>query len=74
MDLVGILTQGVAPPPLRIQMGLVTAVAATTCTVTIAGTSIPGIRRTTSFTPIVNDIVIILFNGPDLILLGSLQT
>lgn len=65
-----------APPAtgrLRLRQGKVTAVALGSCTVLLAGSTvpIPGVKNAVGYRPDVNDTVWILQNGPDLLVIGS---
>jgi len=69
--------QAIAPKeetPVRVQMGVVTAIAGNTVSLKIANgaTEVSGIRFLASYVPVVTDVVIILANGPDKIVLGDL--
>lgn len=65
-----------APPsdPIRVRFGQVTASAASSVSVTVGGstTVISGVRYLKSYTPVVNDTVVMLTDGLDLIVLGSI--
>lgn len=61
-------------PTARVRWGTVTAVGATTVDVTIAGSTvaIPGVRRLASYSPTINDTVVLLVGAGDLFVLGKL--
>lgn len=61
--------------PLRVRFGQVTASAATSVTVTVGGstTAITGVPFLKSYTPVVNDTVVMLTDGLDLVVLGAIS-
>jgi hypothetical protein len=63
-----------AGDPIRLRFGQVTASAAASVSVTVGGSStvISGVPYLKSYTPVVNDTVLLLTDGLDLIVLGSM--
>lgn len=66
-------------PSLGLRLGKVTAVAAgppPTVSLQLGGSTvaIPGVRYLSSYSPTVNDVVLVLKNGPDLVCLGKMAT
>lgn len=60
--------------PIRVRFGQVTASAVSSVSVTVGGSStvISGVPYLKSYTPVVNDTVLLLTDGLDLIVLGSM--
>jgi len=60
------------PASLRLRFGQVSASAVGSVTVTVAGssTTISGVRYLSTYTPVVNDTVVMLTDGIDLLVLG----
>lgn len=63
-----------APREFRIRRGVITAVGATTLTVTIGNASIAGIPWDESYTPTNGDVVNVFFDGPSPWVQGKLST
>lgn len=61
--------------PIRVRFGQVTASAATTVSVTVGGSStvISGVPFLKSYTPVISDTVVLLTDGLDLLVLGSIS-
>jgi hypothetical protein len=63
-----------SPASLRLRFGQVTASAVGSVTVTVAGssTAVAGVSYLSSYTPVVNDTVVLLTDGIDLLVLGKM--
>lgn len=61
------------PASLRLRFGQVSASAVGSVTVTVAGsaTAISGVKYMSTYTPVVNDTVVMLTDGIDLLVLGK---
>lgn len=63
-----------SPASLRLRFGQVTASAVGSVTVTVAGssTAVADVSYLSSYTPVVNDTVVMLTDGIDLLVLGKM--
>lgn len=62
-----------SPATLRLRFGSVSASAVGSVSVTVAGSStvVAGVKYLSSYTPVVNDTVVMLTDGIDLLVLGK---
>lgn len=73
MDLHEVFKQiGIQQQPMQLTQGVVSATAAGSCSVKIAGATdaVTGIKYLSSYTPVTNDVVFMLINGSDVLILG----
>lgn len=73
-NLAHLLAEATTRDGITLRQGKVTAVAASpsTVTVTVGGYPVPGVRHLSTYTPVVDDVVWLLQDGPTHIVLGVL--